>query len=156
MKVNVGSSHRISFLILLCFLMSVSRTVLAEPTKSPQQPTISRDLITIQYEITFDSFYTGDQSLISYTGSLQREIGSCDRGDNGLPIDGYFPIHMLLPFTRWNGQRAVLLVPTCGFGVTSLLKPDGLNGSYGIYMTTVVDTSSNVVTIRAYPRLIKS
>ncbi len=103
---------------------------------------------TINYEIELGSIYTGDQTPIVHRGSMAI-VGDFIPAANGLPVTGYFPDHFDIDFKPWEGERAILRIPSCATRVVSLVSCEG--AANGIYMTTEVETGEHEALVRARP-----
>ena len=127
-----------SSFVLVLVLLAVCILIKNEPTthnhlNKETAPKIRVELVpyTIDYEVQYGSIYTGDQTPMIHRGTITVD-GGFDRGDNGLPITGYFPLHCLVHTNDFD-----LLAPVCSTEVAAFLRGNG--ASNGVLMTTEVE-----------------
>jgi len=101
----------------------------------------------VKYTIQCDLIYTG--SPTTYEKYQGEKVCPADgRTSNGLSVEGIFPEHALLPFTRNNGERCMLYVPVSSSRVIAMVACK--NKPNHFYLSTrVAKGDNNIIYVEA-------
>lgn len=143
------------FFFLFIFVTLIASLQTEEKNESVYKPVkIERiiiknsDIVRVNYEIMYGSFYTGNQTYFLHKGIEVIEVKDLGTGYCGLPITGIFPVHSEITFD-YLGHKAKLLI-SCDTD-----KPDGLLQIEGENVASmkvnVSKNSNNSISVDAVP-----